>query len=156
MTILARRIISEPIRSASETWRVMVDLLTPDQAISGRKDLLRVSGIACSIIASEVIKDAPIVVSGGDPRIRLYGLYGEEAINGENADESQLGINPLDGDWSMSLPCPADDLEWVQKALKERSSHITAREAGETIVNDNESSSDGKSVGIDLEAFLKQ
>ena len=155
MTTLARHIISEPVRTASETWRVIVDLLAPDANSPARNELLLVAGVASSLIASEAVKDIPIVVYGSGPRIRIYCLYGEDAIVGEDANESPLSSNPTAGDWSMSLPCPADDLEWVQNALKNRSKRITAREMN-TPVDNEETNTNGKSASIDMEAFLRQ
>ena len=56
----------------------------------------------------------------------------------------------------MSLPCPADDLEWVQKALRERSTHVVARETG-TAADDDESekSTTAKGAVINREAFFR-
>ena len=155
MTVLARRVISEPLRSAVDTWKVIVNLLVPDSGCSDRKELLDITGLASSIIASEAIKEAPIVVYGGGPRVRIYGLYGEDAINGEDADESQFVANVLDGEWTISLPCLDEDLEWVQKALKNHTTRITAREISAVVENESESNSLGKSTNINLEAFLR-
>lgn len=155
MTTLARHIISEPVRTASETWKIIVDLLASDANSPARNELLSVAGVASSIIASEAVKDSPIVVYGSGPRIRIYCLYGEDAIMGEDANESELSSNPTAGDWAMSLPCPADDLEWVQNALSKRSKQITARDMN-TPVENEEPNTNGKSASIDMEAFLRQ
>lgn len=155
MTTLARRFVSEPIRTATETWKAVVDLLAPDPIISARKELLDVTGVASSLISAEAIHEDPIVVFGGGPRVRIYGLYGEDAISGEDVNESMLATFVLVGDWSVSLPCPADDLEWVQAALKSHSSRIKAREAGALVVDDGEEDSGGKSSSVNLEAFLR-
>lgn len=155
MTTLARHIISEPVRTASETWKIIVDLLASDTNSPARNELLSVVGIASSLIASEAVKDSPIVVYGSGPRIRIYCLYGEDAIVGDNANESEPSSNPTTGDWAMSLPCPADDLEWVQNALKNCSKRITAREMN-TPVDQAETNNNGKSASINMEAFLRQ
>lgn len=155
MTTLARHIISEPVRTASETWMIIVELLASDANSPARNELLSVAGVASSIIASEAVKDSPIVVYGSGPRIRIYCLYGEDAIVGEDANESELSSNPIAGDWYMSLPCPADDLEWVQNALSKRSKWITARDMN-TPVENEEPNTNGKSASIDMEAFLRQ
>lgn len=155
MTTLARHIISEPVRTASETWKIIVDLLASDANSPARNELLSVAGVASSIIASEAVKDSPIIVYGSGPRIRIYCLYGEDAIVGEDANESELSSNPTAGDWAMSLPCLADDLEWVQNALSKRSKRITARDMN-TPVENEEPNTTGKSASIDMEAFLRQ
>lgn len=154
MTVFARWIVSEPVRSASDTWKVIVDLLTPDPLCNERKELLAIIGIASSLIAAETIKDLPIIVHGGGPRIKIYGLYGEDAINGENANESQLAENALEGKWSMSLPCLAEDLDWVQKALEKRSTKVTARDVDLDIAEDGKTNPHGNSASVNLEDFL--
>lgn len=155
MTTVARRIISEPVRTASETWNIIVDLLAPESIRSARKELLSVSGVVSSLIASETAKDSPIIVYGSGPRIRIYCLYDEDAIVGDGVNETELNSKPTAGDWLMSLPCQADDLEWVQAALKKRSNRITARDMkGE--VDSEEANNNGKSASINVEAFLRK
>lgn len=90
MTTLARHIISEPVRTASETWKIIVDLLASNSDSLARSELLSVVGVASSLIASEAAKDSPIVVYGSGPRIRIYCLYGEDAIVG---DGGQIGTS---------------------------------------------------------------
>lgn len=59
-------------------------------------------------------------------------FYGEDAMTGENANEDKLVTSPVDGNWKMSLPASESDLEWVQAALKEKSTRITARDGNAT------------------------
>lgn len=56
----------------------------------------------------------------------------------------------------MSLPCPADDLDWVREDLKKKSSRITARDMEEEVEEDGDSDGHKASLGfeIDREAFL--
>ena len=154
MTVMARHVIAEPVRSASETWNVIVDLLAPEPDHKARNELLGVIGVASSLIAAEAMRDAPLVVYGAGPRVRIYCLYGESAILGEEANESSLTVSAVNGDWAMSLPCPSEDLEWVQAALKKRSTRITARELN-TSVDDNRLNVVGKSADLNVEAFLR-
>lgn len=155
MTVIARRIVSEPVRLATATWTTIVDLLAPDANRTARAELLAIKGIASSLIASEAVKNAPIVVYGAGPRVRIYCLYGDDALTGENANEDKLVSSPVDGDWKMSLPASASDLEWVQKALKEKSSRITARDLNTEVDEMSEDSSNSKSISIDREAFFR-
>jgi hypothetical protein len=155
MTVIARRIVAEPVRLATETWKTIVDLLAPDANDKARSELLAVTGIASSLIAAEVMQDAPAVVYGSGPRIRFYCLYGEDAIVGEDANETALPGSPVSGDWSLSLPCLADDLEWVQAALKKQSTRITARDMSMPIDDDTSSNANDKSATIDREAFFR-
>ena len=59
----------------------------------------------------------------------------------------------------MSLPCPPDDLSWVQMALASQSDRITARGYGERAPseqNDSHSKDDvAHSENVDVEAFLR-
>lgn len=156
MTVVARRIIATPARPASEAWAVMVDLLAPDKQSEARKELESVAGIASNLIADEAFEGAAGVVYGSGPRVRLYCLYGDKAISGDRASEAALAFNPTEGDWRMSLPCPAEDLTWVRGALKERSSRITARDMDEDVEEEGDSEGRKASAGfeIDTEAFF--
>ena len=154
MTTIARRVIAEPVRLASETWKTILDLLAPESDNKARGELLAIIGIASSLIADETIKDSPIVVSGVGPRIRIYGLYGEDAIVGDDANESDLATSPLTGEWTMSLPCHQEDIEWIQSALKKWSTHVKARDMSLPL-DDTETEASGKSASINLEAFLR-
>jgi hypothetical protein len=129
MTTVAKRTFrSNPQRDALETWIAIVDSLTQGRSGDSRTELLAIGGVAASIIAEQAPKDAAIVVTCDGPRTRIYCLYDDEAIEGSDANEELLGFDPLKGDWRMSLPCPADDLGWVQGALKKHSTRITARD----------------------------
>jgi hypothetical protein len=157
MTVVARRIIATPVRSASQAWATIVGILAPQSASEARKELLAIEGIACSLITDETLKEAPAVVYGSGPRVRIYCLYDDDACSGEDANEAPLTFDATSGDWQMSLPCHADDLNWVQNALKKRSTHVTARdmtaqlEAEEAVTD-----SAAKIVTVDREAFLRK
>ncbi len=129
-TVVARRIVATPARSAADAWAVIVDIVTIEGS-SARRELDRAAGIMMSLIAAEATKDSAIVIHGVGPRLRLYCLYDDEAVLGEGASEDQLHWCPTDGDWRMSVPCPRDDLSWVQKALPQVSTRITARDLSE-------------------------
>lgn len=156
MTVVARRIVATPARPSSEAWAVMVDLLAPDKNSDARRELESVSGIASNLIADEAFERAAGVVYGSGPRVRLYCLYGDKAISGDGASESALAFIPTEGDWRMSLPCPAEDLDWVRDALKKKSSRITARDVDEDIESDGDSEERkaSSSFEIDREAFF--
>jgi hypothetical protein len=129
MTTVAKRTFrSNPQRDALQTWIAIVDFLTQGSSGDSRTELLVIGGVAASIIAEQAPKDAAIVVTCDGPRTRIYCLYDDEAIEGSDANEDVLGFDPLKGDWRMSLPCPADDLSWVQGALKKHTTRITARD----------------------------
>ncbi|GFE91048.1 hypothetical protein [Steroidobacter agaridevorans] len=157
-TVASRVIRSSPYRDTTQTWTAIIELLTRGKAGAERDELLSVAGVASALIAERSPKDAAIVVICDGPRTRIYCSYDEDAIAGHDAREDALGYDPLSGNWTISLPCPADDLSWVQRALKTKSSRITARDATQPV---NAATSDEKSfvkdqdLAIDTEAFLR-
>lgn len=156
MSVVARRIKTIPARTAAEAWLVIVDLLAPNQS-DARTELLGIDGIAACLVASEAMKDAPIVVRGTGPCVRVYCLYGEDAIVGDDTNEAQLATCPTDGDWSMSLPVPIEDLEWVREALAKRSNRVTARDMTDTFVASDIATEEQAqpAAAIDKEAFFR-
>ena len=157
MTVIARKIISVPERTATETWEVISHLLAPDSSSEAARELASVVGVASSLITREAMS-SPIVLYGSGPRVRLYCLYNEDAIEGDGASESSLAFDATSGDWRLSLPCPEDDLAWVQSALSAKSNRISARDM-DTVVKEDDANSDGDTAGsgsaVDLEAFFK-
>lgn len=132
-TVVSRTFRSTPHRTGADTWSAIVSLLTRGQTSDKSRELNAVVGVASSVIVDHAVANTPIVVTCSGPRTRIYGLYDDDALDESAANESSLGFDPLEGDWRVSLPCAADDLAWVQRALKERSSRITARDAAEGI-----------------------
>lgn len=156
MSIVARRIRATPERPASGAWQVIVDLIAPKDG-PARRELIGVEGIASSLISTESAKDAPMVVRGKGPRVRIYCLYDDEAISGDDANEAALAECPTEGDWVMSLPADADDVSWVKDALARKSTRVTVREKSETIDDgdDQKQSSAASEAAINMEAFLR-
>lgn len=156
-TVASRVVRSSPYRNTGDTWAVIIDLLTQGKDGESRKELHSVSGIASSIIAERGPKDAAIVVTCDGPRTRIYCLYDEAAVEGGDAKEDNLGYEPLKGQWAISLPCPEDDLEWVQRALKAKSSRITARDMTQRLGEDAAAGKAAASGGLTLnvDKFLK-
>jgi hypothetical protein len=159
MTVVARTFCSIPKRSALETWTAIVSLLAPKDGSAARRELESVAGIASSLITREAMK-SPIVVYGCGPRVRIYCVYNEEAITGDAANENKLAFDATDGDWHMSLPCPAEDLDWIAGALAKKTRRITARDQGEAVESEDSSQAlkaagnDG-TASINMEGFLK-
>jgi hypothetical protein len=160
MTTIARAFASIPTRSAAATWQAIADLIAPDPQSVARRDLDAVRGIACSVITDEALRfPSPAVIHGVGPLLRVYGVYGNEALEGEDVNEEPLTFVPTDGDWHMSLPCPEDDLSWVTKALQERSARIRARVIGGDVEEDRQAASGtsrGQSPIVDRDAFFRR
>jgi hypothetical protein len=159
MTVVARTFCSIPKRSALETWTAIVALLVPKAGSEARLELASVAGIASSLITREAM-NSPIVVYGCGPRVRIYCVYNEEAITGDAANENKLAFDATDGDWHMSLPCPAEDLDWIVGALGKKSKRITARDQAEAVESEDGSQASKAAVNdgtasINMEGFLK-
>jgi hypothetical protein len=127
-TVASRIIRSSPYRDSVNTWLTIIELLSRGKAGAAREQLTAITGIASSLMADRSAESAPIVVTCNGPRTRIYCLYDEDALDDSRANEDALGFDPLKGDWAVSLPCPAGDLAWVQRALKEKGTRITARD----------------------------
>ena len=155
MTVVARRFRSIPERSALETWRAISEVLAPEPSSTASEELHAIAGIASSLITREAMRDGAIVVHGSGSRVRIYCLHGEEAITGDNAREQSLAFNATSGDWQMSLPCPAEDLEWVQAALKKRSAKITARDLNADVGEGTDQPEKTGGLQVNKEAFFR-
>jgi len=156
MTVIARRITATPVRLATEAWEIIIDLLAPDSNSLAREELLAISGIACSLISDETMKESPILVHGSGPRVRIYCLYDEDAVVGDDAKEDALSFNATEGDWFMSLPCQVADLVWVREALNKLSNRVTARDMDTDVdIEKAESFTTSRFAIVDKEAFLR-
>lgn len=156
MTTIASRVVrSTPYRDTVSTWEAIVDLLTKGKDSSSRRELLSVTGIASSIVAEQSPRESAIVVTSDGPRTRVYCLYDEDALDGSDAKEDALGYDPLEGDWAVSLPCPKDDLAWIERALKVKSKRVTARDMSLTLGEPQSLATKEHALTVDVEAFLK-
>jgi hypothetical protein len=154
-TVVRRTVISTPQRDALATWRFIADLLTGGKQGAGQTVLLSVEGIAASVIADQAPQSAAIVVTCDGPRTRIYCLYGDDAIDGADANEGVLGFDPLKGDWHISLPCSSDDLAWVQSALKSKTSRVSARDLSEAVTPEADAKAEAAHVlTLDPKGFL--
>ncbi len=156
MSTVARRIRATPERGASDAWQVIVDLIAPDEG-QARRELLAIEGIASSIISTEAPKNAPMVVRGNGPRVRIYCLYDEDAVSGDDANEGALAECPTQGEWLMSLAADAEDVSWVRDALAKKSTHVTVRDKNDAVDDGDKQSIQGgkKEAAINMEAFLR-
>jgi hypothetical protein len=157
MSVVSRKLRATPVRSSSDTWKAIALLLAPDESSDAHVELMSVSGTAASLISSDAMRDAAVVCTGSGPRVRIYCLYGEDAITGDDANESPLQHRPTDEDWKVSLPCPTNDLDWVNRSLKKNSSRITARDMSERLgpTEEEKEKSSSASASVNTEAFLR-
>lgn len=152
-TVVRRTFNSTPRRDALATWQAIVDLLTHGNHGASRTELLSVDGIAASLIADKAPHEAGIVATCDGPRTRIYCLYDDDAIDGGDANEAPLGYDPLKGDWQVSLPCPADDLDWVKAALAKKTSRVVARDLAEAVTTSNKDAA-AQALVFDPKGFL--
>lgn len=150
--VVSRTFASVPARSAHDTWEAISHLLTRRASGAARDELKAVAGIAASLIADQSPKDAPIVVTCDGPRTRVYCVYDDRALEGD-ANEEPLGFDPLEGEWAISLPCDADDLDWVQASLARQGTRITARDKAVGFKLD-EAAAAMSGLELDVKAFL--
>lgn len=154
-TVVVRRIASNPLRRSGETWTRIVDIIAPDPKSVARSELRRVAGVAASVINSEASKDHPIIVYGHGPRLRIYCVFGDDAITGDDVNEDPLVTCPTNGDWSMSLPSTSEDLRWIQDELQRLSSRVTARAPDEDARSADTRINETQTFTVDKEAFFK-
>lgn len=154
MTVVARYVASTPARTANETWAKIVELLAgSDSAARGQLD--GASGVACAALASEAVAEAPIVIWGSGPRVRIYCVFGEDAITGDGVNEEPLVRSPVSGNWKMSIPCTAADLEWSRKSLEVVGTRIRARGPEDSVEGEGRQGAEARSTRIAPEEFLK-
>lgn len=156
-TIITRHVASTPHRTPGETWEVIAAILAPDKGSAARTELLKVGGVAAACISSESPNEDAFVVFGNGPQVRVYCVFGDDAISGDGVNEDSLREAPADNDWRLSMPCLPDDVDWTQKKLKSLSSRVTARATGEGI--DYEKQKAAKASGamvVNIEEYLKK
>jgi hypothetical protein len=137
-TVYRRTFVGTPARDAIGTWKAIVDVLAPGASHPARKELMSVAGIAASIISDRAPKDHAIVATCDGPRTRIYCLFDDDAVDGSDANEAALGYDALKGDWAVSLPCDADELDWVRRAIEKHGTRITARELEAPVAADQD------------------
>lgn len=145
-----RDIASIPKRSAAETWKTIIDLVT-DAGTIDKKTLENAASIMESLIADEHPAKKPIVLKGVGNRLVIYLLFGEDAMEA-GMEVDKLSWNPTAGDWSMTAPTDADDVDWMNNALKDRAPRIKVLNVS-TAIDDEESASGSQTLKIDWGAL---
>ncbi|OQP67638.1 hypothetical protein [Niastella populi] len=151
MSIVTRKFSACPVRTAADTWETIVSVISSVSA-EARSELLKIEGIAASIISDETPRKSPITIIGTGSRLRVYCLY-EENGSAEEVNESPLNWNPFAGEWEIHIPAEKDELDWVTQALSEKGARFKAYEAGTKPVEDEgekTSSQQTKHLTIDI------
>ena len=157
MSVVVRRIASRPARTSVDTWEVISKIVcaNDNDAIAQFK---RVNGVAASIISDEYPLSNPIVVVGAGARLRIYCLYDEDAITGEDVNEDPLGWQITAEHWFVHFPCSSEDFTWVSANLKKLSATFSAYDIKKGLQVESVSKKDDSEDGgltIDEEAFRK-
>jgi hypothetical protein len=134
-----REIASIPVRTAGETWQAVIDLITGSGSVDAAT-LKAAASVMESLIVDEHPAACPIVVKGEGPRLVIYLLYNEAAMEaGTTIDK--LNWNPTGGPaWQMTAPCEPADIGWMNTALNSRAPRIAVHDAANAPVDDEPTS----------------
>lgn len=157
MSIVARRFAASPARLSSDTWRVITALVCQTDAGSAA-EFAKIAGMASCLINDKMFKDAPFVVKNEGPRLKVYCIYGDDALGGEDVNEEKLTWQPTLKTWSAFLPCHVDELEEYQAEFKKISSKFFVYDEQKGL-DDEVEKSEGQQIcaalSVDWEAFKK-
>lgn len=131
MSIVSRKFAASPARTAADTWNIIVNVIAAESE-SAKQSLNDITGVIASIISDETPANNAITVIGDGPRLRMYCLYGDDAI-GDEANEATLSWKPFENNWEIYFPVEESDYDWVTKLLKEKNSRFKTYKAGEKI-----------------------
>jgi len=137
---IRRDISSIPFRSAGETWQRIIELVTG----SGSKDVQQLkdaAGVMGSLITDEHPAKRAILLEGVGPQLRIYCRFGMKSIE-EGAKVDTLTWNPTAGDWTMHVPCDAENMAWVKVSLAKTSSRIKVFDVDEADRSEEEDSTE--------------
>lgn len=150
MSIISRTFAASPARTAAEVWDRVVNIIA-DGEEQVKTELNSIAGIVASIISEETPKKNAITFIGTGPKLRIYCLYGDDAI-GDDANEGALNWKLFENDWEVHFPVEEEDLDWVTNALKTKNNNFKTYKAGEKINDVNENSASNFSqLSINLE-----
>lgn len=155
MTVVARRIAASPERLPTKTWTAISQLVCRDDAMAAA-EFKAVEGAAACLIADEALSEHPLVVKGTGPRLRVYCLYGEAAVGGDDKNEATLSWKPTDGDWTAFLPCAEEDHEAISKLVEAASKkfRVYVKEKGLPDEDDSKSTAATGGLTVDWGAVL--
>jgi hypothetical protein len=160
MSTVARRFLASPARLSSDTWTAITKLVCKGQA-NATSEFGKVSGIASALLNDELFKLHPFVVKNKGPRLRVYCIYGQDAIAGEGKNEDTLSWNPVADDWHAYIPCSQEEFKEVSALLKSKSANFSIYNIDKGLPDESaESESKNKTANaqtttVDWEAFKK-
>jgi hypothetical protein len=132
-----REIASIPVRTAGETWDAIVGLISGEGSVDTGA-LKAAASVMESLIVDEHPATCPIVVKGEGPRLVIYLLYSEAAMEA-GTDIDKLTWNPTGGSaWQMTAPSEAADVDWMNATLKKRAPRIVVHDVAHAPADDDE------------------
>jgi hypothetical protein len=123
-TIVARRYLASPVRLSSAVWRE-ITLLIAQADSSAQAEFDKVKGVASNLINEQALENYPLVVKNKGPRLRVYCLYGENAMDGGDQNEDSLSWNPTANAWHAFLPCLPSEVEEMKRIIAGKSKKFT-------------------------------
>lgn len=148
-----RDVSSIPYRSAGETWKRIIDLVTGPES-KDIQQLKDASGVMGSIITDEHPAARAMIIKGVGAQLRIYCRYGMKAVEA-GGDVDTLTWNPTAGDWTMHVPCDAENIGWVRKSLSQSSPRIKVFDVLEKDTDTEEDTSATKSSDLVVDWDLK-
>ena len=141
---IRRDVASVPLRSAKETWDAIIDLVSGNGTVD-RDQLENARSVMECVIADEQPATVPIVLKGGGPRMVIYCVYNEDAMEA-GLDVDTLIDVPTAGDWHLMAPCEEEDKEWMNSSLKDDASRVTVYAANESPMEGEEETAEASGV----------
>jgi hypothetical protein len=157
MSTVARHFTASPARLSSATWQAISGLICKSDR-DAAAEFAKVGGLASSLINEKFFADNPLVLKNKGPRLRVYCIYGEDAITGEDANESDLTWSPTSDEWQAFLPCSADEYDEMTASLKGKSVKFSIYNIEKGIPDDTENEmadSAAAVASVDWGAFKK-
>lgn len=148
---LRRDIAVTPHRTGAEAWAEIINLITGpgSQAVD---QLTAASSVMATLLTEEVYADHPLTLKGKSVRLVIYGVYGADAVSLANPDPLQQ--NPTEGDWTLFVPCPEEDMDWARETLAKRAPRIRLHDPDETLAElAEEKATAAQGFAIDWEAI---
>ncbi len=159
MSTVARRFLASPVRLSSATWEAITKLICKGQA-TATVEFEKVSGIASALLNDELFKSHPFVVKNKGPRLRVYCIYGQDAIAGEGKNEDALSWDPVTDDWHAYIPCSPDEFKEINKLLKSKTGKFSVYDVDEGLPGEEDTenaaaTANARGATVDWEAFKK-
>jgi len=148
--VINRYVKASPERTSSETWTAIKAMLVGSN-LNAKTEFEKVTGVISAHIGEEKLKNHPLILTGGGPRVRVFCHYGDDAIE---IDSNETSINEYDfnTDWKILVPIESGD-EWVRDELATRSSRFQVYDADNGYTGEHVAKSE--EMEIDLDGLAK-